>query len=285
MYKYHYLENNQQGKRIETIETFAGDVVHLVLADLYRPLMITKQWTTVGAQNFFLEEETEDKTDAIKPFENIDEFIDHFKAVWNNRYKELQEKKIEIQSKNKTALKKYFYRSLKILEQYWKKNYPFKADRTLGVEMDVEVVLDDPKYTIVGLIDRVSMVGKFTYNIIDYKTYKRLPSTQKILEMSKQLELYEFAIRNKYPDAKRINLIWDIVSHGETIRITKNLDDPIDQQYLTKLITQTKDLIDTMQNAETDNNFPPKVGMHCKWCEYRHICPAWQGKPPMKFDK
>lgn len=271
-FKFTYIDDIKSEIEVLGIETFMGDVVHHCMERLYSPFVVSDKPVSVASQSFMIEE-------PPKPIETLEEWLKIFDDKWNADQAAYKKMNATIKVGKNASFKKFYDRGQKCLRSYWNKYAPFNDEQTLGVEMEIEIDLNnDGKYILVGLLDRLSRTGIATYNIIDYKTYGRLPAIKKIYEMSKQLEIYEFAIRNKYKDARRINLVWYILSHDEEIRITKNLDDPIDLKYLTNLKNDVIKQIDEMKDAEEKMNFPTIVGKHCDWCKYKPICPAWINK-------
>lgn len=271
-YKFHYIDRISLPEIIG-IETVMGDTVHETLERLYRSHVEPEsKLSSIASQSFYF-----DETPKAKKFETKQDIVDEFKLVWEEYIQDCEKKNTRIKTKSSKSFERYYKLGEKCIVNYWNAHKPFTQDKTLGVELEIDVDLNnDGKYVMVGILDRLSRTGKATYNIIDYKTYAKLPGTKKISEMSKQLEIYEFAIRDMYPDAKRINLIWYMLLHDEEVRITKNLDDPIDQKYLNKSRERIMENIDKIKVAQTDSNFPPKVSRICSWCEYKNICPAWK---------
>jgi len=261
------------------IETVMGDTVHECLERLYRPKIQEEEIKTpVYSQSFYIEE-------PVKNFNTIEELLAEYKQIWDDYMKKAEREGATIKLKSNKTTQKYFKFGETCIKNYWHSYYPFTNDRTLGVELDIDVNLDEErKYVMVGLVDRLSKIGKATFNIIDYKTYIRLPGVKKISDMSHQLEIYEFAIRSMYPEAKRINLIWHILYHNEEIRITKNLDDPIDQKYLAKTRDRVISDIDKIKESELNDSFPPTKSKACEWCEYKSICPLWKNTNQTKQD-
>ena len=257
------------------IETVMGDTVHKPLDLLYKPKIKSEsKLNEVQSQSFYVEE-------AYSEIKSKSELIEIYRNIWNEYLDKCKAENTQIKSSTSTSksFERFFKLGQKCLENYWESYHPFNSDRTLGVELEIEVDLNnDGNYIMVGILDRLSKIGNATYNIIDYKTYVRLPGTKKISEMSKQLEIYEFAIRDMYPDAKRINLIWYMLLHNEEVRITKNLDDPIDLEYLTRTKERVIKNIDEIKQLEESNEFEPRISKVCNWCEFKSICPAWKNK-------
>jgi len=252
------------------IETVMGDTVHKALDRLYRPLIKSESKSpNILSQSFYIEEN-------IPELKSKTAFIEVYRKIWNDYLDKCKRERTQIKTPSSKSFERFFRLGQRCIENYWDSYFPFNNDKTLGAELEIEVDLNnDGNYVMVGILDRLSKVGVATYNIIDYKTYVRLPGTKKISEMSKQLEIYEFAIRSMYPDARRINLVWYMLLHNEEVRITKNLDDPIDMEYLTRTKDRVIQNIDKIKELEISGEFEPKVSKVCNWCEFKSICPAW----------
>ena len=80
-----------------------------------------------------------------------------------------------------------------------------------------------------------------------------------------QLALYEIALRYRWPEARRISLIWHYLAFDKEIQITKT------PQQLETIKQSTLGLI---QRIESTTSFPTKITALCDWCEYKEICPA-----------
>jgi len=129
------------------------------------------------------------------------------------------------------------------------------------------------KHTLTGIIDRVDKnMDDDTYEIIDYKTGKKMPS-QDIIDQDLQLSIYHMGLLKRWPhlDPQKIKLSLYFVKHGEKIstsRSGKQLEET------RKLILET---INEIKERMADNyNFPPFPSALCDWCGYRKMCPMWK---------
>jgi putative RecB family exonuclease len=175
-----------------------------------------------------------------------------------------------------------FYRKLGVrcLETYYRKNYPFDGDETLGIEERVQFDLDSDEvtrpgtvkahggsgeYRMQGFIDRVSRAKDGALEIHDYKTGNYVPS-QKQIDAEPQLALYQLGVGNRYGTHTEVRLIWHYVARGIIRQSVRSADE------LRKLRAKTMDTIDQTRAA---TEFKPKKTPLCGWCEYKPLCPLW----------
>lgn len=153
------------------------------------------------------------------------------------------------------------------VRRYWDAQTPFERDRTVAVEARVgfPIEAEGREYRIEGFVDRLAAVGDGEFEIHDYKTAKSLPS-QAHLDEDWQLALYEIAIRNQWPSARKVSLVWHYVRHGQTMVSTRSAD------QLAALKAEVSALIGRIKH---DHEFKTSPGALCDWCEYRDLCPEF----------
>ena len=88
--------------------------------------------------------------------------------------------------------------------------------------------------------DRVAQRVDGTYAIHDYKTSRTLPDIKK-LQRDRQPAFYHLAIKNRFPDAENIEIVWHYLGHNKEYRIT------LDEVWLESLTEETKKLIDKIE--------------------------------------
>jgi len=173
---------------------------------------------------------------------------------------------------NEQEEKDYFQEGMRILEEYYKKNFPPKS-MIMDLETRFEAVIDETpdepggKHILTGVIDRIDKLADGTMEIIDYKTGKRVPS-QNDVDTNLQLSIYALGLQRKWPKIKledlRLSLYF--LKFGEKIETQKTQEDIDNTQK--KII----DLIHQIQNS----TFEPKSSPLCNWCGYRPLCPIWK---------
>ncbi|MCK5042799.1 MAG: PD-(D/E)XK nuclease family protein, partial [Candidatus Aenigmarchaeota archaeon] len=181
----------------QSIEAFLGSRVHETLEKLYIDLKFQK---------------TNTLQDLIKYFS------DQWKKNWNPT--------IKIVKKDYTE-ENYRKMGEKFITDYYNKYKPFNDTRILGIENRVVIDLNgDGKFKLQGYIDRLAMKGEDTVEIHDYKTNSNLP-LQDYLDRDRQLALYAIAVKESYPFAKKIRLVWHFLAFDKEMvssRTEKQLD-------------------------------------------------------------
>src|SRR4029077_1980338 len=83
----------------------------------------------------------------------------------------------------------------------------------------------DKAYSVQGYIDRLTLVPEDeTYDIHDHKTGHRT-ATQQDAGEDRQLALYQFGIMQRWPDAKKVKLVWHYLAADKEIVSTRTTAD------------------------------------------------------------
>jgi len=169
----------------------------------------------------------------------------------------------------------YFGEGLKMLKNFYLKNAPWNFS-VIDLESRFEIPLVDEKkqetHVLSGKIDRIDKLPDEFYEIIDYKTSKRLPS-QESVDNDLQLSIYSLGVQKKWPHLKpeQIKVSLYFLKHSEKLTSTRTADS----------IEKTKnDVIDTIgqirNKLEKKETFEPIPSPLCDYCSYRSVCPAWR---------
>lgn len=235
-FRFKYIDRLDAEKE-DTIEAFLGSRVHDTLEWLYTKVQMTK-------------------------IPSLKQTISQYKKIWKENYN----KNIIINKKDISA-KNYFNLGSKFIKKYYERHKPFD-ENTIGMEMRVLIDLNgDGKYKIQGYIDRLAYNEKEkAYEIHDYKTNSTL-KTKEELDQDRQLALYSIGIKNMFPDAKKVNLVWHFLAFQKQFYSDRS------EKQLEKLKQDTIRLIDRIEATKT---FKPNKSSLCKWCEYQPVCPLWK---------
>jgi putative RecB family exonuclease len=239
-YKFRYVDNIKTDT--EGIEAFVGKRVHETLEKLYRDLKLTK-------------------------LNSLEELLAFYESAWEKNW----HGKVSVVREGFTPAH-YFTNGLRCITDYYKRYAPFEQGKTLGLEERIEMKLKDGDkvYSIQGYIDRLTWIPEEeTYEIHDYKTSNSMP-TQEDADQDRQLALYQLGIVQRWPDAKKVRLIWHYLSFDKTLTSTRTPSD---------LAALERDVVEVIHKIEKEaalGRWEVKVSRLCEWCEYKPICPAWK---------
>ena len=149
-----------------------------------------------------------------------------------------------------------------LLKKFWKDNKKLK-NKPVALEKSFKLKIDGVPF--IGKIDRIDPLIGGGVEIIDYKTGNS--KDQKEVDKDDQVSFYAVAAKEALGlNPKKLTLYF--VETGEKISTTRT-DKQLEEKKL-----EAKEV---MQNIR-DGKFQPNPGMHCKWCDYKDICPyAWKG--------
>ena len=180
------------------------------------------------------------------------------------------EKLLEIYEKNWNPLgyvdeehrRLRFESGKEVLKKFWKENKKIKI-KPIALEKAFRLRIDGIPFT--GKIDRIDSLEGGGVEIIDYKT--GTSKNQKEVDKDDQVSFYAIATKESLGlNPKKLTLYF--VETGERISTTRT-----DKQ----LEEKKREAMEVMQNIR-EGKFQPNPGMHCKWCDYKDICPyAWRG--------
>ena len=231
-YKLQYIDRIELPEAGEGIEAFLGSRVHEALEKLHKELILSK-------------------------INSLEDLLDFYQAEWDRNWHE----NVRIVKKGYTK-ENYYNAGREAITSYYRRHHPFNQSKTLGTEMPLAFKIED--YVIRGFIDRLGYCGNGVYEIHDYKTSGFLPSQDK-LDADRQLALYQIGIKEQYPDAKDVRLVWHYLLFDKELtsrRTDVQLDD------------LEKDIAALIRTIENDTVFEPNESGLCDWCEYPEHCPA-----------
>ena len=231
-YKLKYIDHIKPPEEEEGIEAFLGLRVHETLEKLYKELLLTK-------------------------FNSLDESLQYYNSQWEKNWHE----NVVVTKKGFTA-DHYRNTGREAISDYYKRYSPFNQSKTLSTELSVNFKID--AYNIQGYIDRLSHTGKGYYEIHDYKTNGFLPAQDR-LDSARQLGLYQIGVKERFRDAKEINLIWHYLIFDKEFASRRS-----DAQ----LKDLKKEVLSLIKTIEKDTKFSPSETKLCDWCEYPEYCPA-----------
>lgn len=179
-----------------------------------------------------------------------------------------------------------------LLKRFYAKNPPWNFT-VVDLESFFEVPLADEKtgttHVLAGKIDRIDKTDDGSYEIIDYKTNRKLPS-QADVDNNLQLSLYHMGILRRWPhlDPQNIRLSLYFLKAQEKLATSRTNEALAETRAKTiatiREIETKKEALLRPSSAEATHDkqdfgghiFPPKPSALCNWCAYKKICPAWK---------
>jgi putative RecB family exonuclease len=190
----------------------------------------------------------------------LEQAMEHFGNTWNPAV-------FDSPDEERAA----FSQGVKIIQDYYQKNNPADFNIVnLESRFQIEIGANENKHIISGIIDRIDKIPE-GFEIIDYKTTKKMPTQEKV-DNDIQLSVYLKAFLSRYPkevanlDKIKVSLYY--LKHGVKLSATRTLE------QLQKSETM---FLDTIKLIEA-GNFEPTISPLCDWCGYQNRCPMWKHK-------
>lgn len=204
-------------------------------------------------------------------YPTLDEVIDNFTRSFNEKSAGIEWSRPE---KKEAEEKMYYEEGVKILKNFYKKNQPWNFN-ALELESRFSLEITDEKtgevHTLAGIMDRLDKDEESgIYEIIDYKTGKKMPSEESLTE-NLQLSVYYMALLKKWPsvDPQKIKTSLYFLKHNEKIStVPKN-------ENIERMRATILKAIEEIEENKKTGDFPPQPGPLCDWCGFRKLCPMW----------
>lgn len=199
-------------------------------------------------------------------FPTLDEILDYYSKYWQGI-----KEKINIPDSEKDF---YHEQGKMLLKKFFVKNQPWNFN-ILDLESRFEVLIEDHEraenHILAGIIDRIDKPSENSYEIIDYKTSRKMPS-QEMIDNNLQLSIYNLGLMKRWPHIKQeqVKLSLIFLEHGEKISSARG------PEALEKTKNDVLGTIREISLKEKTNDFPPLPGPWCQWCSYRQLCPMWK---------
>ena len=233
-YKYAYIDKVET-EIVRTVETFMGDLVHQTLEKLYKDLKFQK-------------------------LNELKDLIHFYNDLWKKHWVD----GILIVKDDYTE-DNYRLMGEKMISDYYKHYHPFDQTRTIGLETQEFLDLND-KYKIHVRIDRLASPEEGVYEIHDYKTNSHL-KTQEQLDQDRQLAVYAMGVKKMFPDAKEVVLVWHFLAFDKEMRSYRTPE---------QLDNLKKEILSLISKVESETEFSPSPSALCDYCEFKTICPLWK---------
>lgn len=210
-------------------------------------------------------------------FPTLDEVVAHFRAHWPaseifNRESAHDPRRRAWSEDDEKA---YFEEGVRMLKKFYEKNAPWNF-HIIDLESRFEIALLDEKtgetHILTGIIDRIDKPADNAYEIIDYKTAKRMPS-QDTLDQNLQLSLYSLGLQKRWPDLAPE----DIKTSLYFLKHSEKLSAHVTQEAMERTKRHILSTIAQIQSRlRSGKEFEPMPSPLCDWCGYRPLCPAWK---------
>ena len=150
-----------------------------------------------------------------------------------------------------------------VLAQYHRENAPeYRIPAALEHRFTIEV----EGVEIGGVIDRMDRIPGGGYEIIDYKTNRRLPPQARI-DRDLQLSVYHLAAKQVWGiEPERLTLYFLLPNQRMT---TSRSPAQIDE--LRRRIALVAERVET-------GHFEARENPLCNWCDFQHLCPVFRHK-------
>jgi len=191
----------------------------------------------------------------------LEQALDFYSKNWN----------AEVFS-DETEERAAFAQGVSMLQDYYKKNDPAKIN-IIDLESRFQVEIgpkENETHIVSGIIDRIDKTDD-GFEIIDYKTTRKLPSQEKV-DYDLQLTIYLIGFLKRYPkeienlDKVKVSLYY--LKHGVRLSSQRTLEQ----------IKQGEQLISDLISEIQKSRFKPTISGLCDWCGYQNICPIWKHK-------
>ncbi len=143
------------------------------------------------------------------------------------------------------------------------------GNKILCVEKDFKFYLDNG-VPVKGFIDRIDEISPDEIEIIDYKTGYSPPLNQSQLEKDLQLSIYTLAVKQLYPQYKKVKASLHYLHYG---KVSCEISD--------ENLSMIKDYLNVMyekmsRSIESGSNLEPRINSYCSFCDYKSLCPEFQ---------
>ncbi|MFH1461042.1 MAG: PD-(D/E)XK nuclease family protein [Patescibacteria group bacterium] len=165
-----------------------------------------------------------------------------------------------------------FHQGIQILKNYYLQNQSAIFNVVnLETLFEAPILEDKTFHCVTGRIDRIDKLPDGGFEVIDYKTSKKMPAQENV-DNNFQLSVYYLGLVNRWPlietENRPVKLSLYYLRHGEKLSAAKNI----------RQIAETKEKILDIINQIQKSDFGPKSNPLCPWCQYQPYCPLYRHK-------
>jgi RecB family exonuclease len=148
-----------------------------------------------------------------------------------------------------------------VLAQYHRENV---AAYRIPAALEFRFTIEVEGVELSGVIDRMDRLPGGGYEIIDYKTNRRLPPRSRI-DADLQLSVYHLAAKEVWGiEPERLTLYY--LLPGQRMSTTRTSAD----------VDELRRRIGTVAERVAAGKFEPRPNPLCDWCEYQPLCPVFR---------
>lgn len=181
-----------------------------------------------------------------------DELLDYLETCWvSEGYRSPEEEA------------RYFYQARATLEHFYRKNL---EDFRVPVALEQGFAIDMGFCELSGVIDRMDKDPSGSFEIIDYKTNRRLPPSRRLYD-DLQLPIYHLAAEKLWgisPD--RVTFYYLLIDHRHSV--------PITDEWRERALEQIRRVTAGIERGDLE----PRSNPLCPWCDFLDTCPMMDGK-------
>lgn len=192
---------------------------------------------------------------------SLEQALDHFSKNWKSDLwaSELEERAA-------------FTQGVEMIQRYYVqtdfgKTHVIDLESRFGIEISAP---DGRKHILSGIIDRIDKTED-GYEIIDYKTARKMPSQERV-DTDLQLTIYAKAFLARYPHEQarldHITVSLYYLKHGVKLSSRRTLAD---------LVALDATILEVVKSIEAQQ-FDPILSPLCDWCGFQRTCPLWKHK-------
>jgi putative RecB family exonuclease len=157
----------------------------------------------------------------------------------------------------------YLDHGKQVLAQYHQDN---AAEFRIPAALEHRFTIDVEGVQIQGVIDRMDRMPGGGYEIVDYKTNRRLPPMARI-DRDLQLSIYWLAAREIWGiEPEKLTLYY--LLPGQRMTTTRNAEQA----------DELKRRIAVVAERIAAGKFEPRENPLCNWCDYQALCPVFRHK-------
>lgn len=178
-----------------------------------------------------------------------------------SKYKDIMRDSLKsaIKNYNQNIIRPDFPELKKVLQEYLNMIKKEGLPPVVDVERSFKFMVNG--YMVRGFIDRTDILdqGQGYYHVVDYKTNKN-PKYLKPF----QLKLYGLAIKEIYPDVKKIRGSYCLLKHKSRLKTWEFTEEDLEETR--------QHIIKVGNHITVGEKWEKKPTILCNWCDYQEIC-------------